>query len=284
MRGLGSLAYMVNAVLLAAGAEPKPVTRMIAGHLMLMDSRNRHHCWAVFLGVYNDELIAPLLGFLRPGGVALDVGGNIGSVTVPLAIAAKRLGGHVVSVEPLLNNAEMMRENLRLNQVEDVVTIIEAGLSSTPHEAELLLREDFEMGSGVGNASVVEDGLPEHFKRVPIKLETLDRLWPTLGNPRLDVVKVDIEGHEDRFLEGGAKTLATFRPVILMEVSRWFYRRRGLDFDRLIPGLLPSGYRIFSLSLTEIEDLKAWDGSDVLFVPEEKAGAPLTEQMAELTA
>lgn len=65
-----------------------------------------------------------------------------------------------------------------------------------------------------------------------------------------------------------------------MEVSGWFYQRRGLDLDRLIPGLLPSGYRIFSLSLTEIEALKAWDGSDVLFVPEEKAGAPLTEQMA----
>lgn len=212
MRGLGRLAYMVNTALLAAGAEPKAAAKMAAGHSMLMGTRNRDHCWALFLGVYGDEFVGSLLGFLRPGGVVLDVGGNVGLVTVPLAIAAKRLGCRVVSVEPFRNNADSIRENLRLNQVEDVVTIIEAGLSSTPHDADLLLREDFETGSGVGDASVAEDGIPEDFKRVPIKLETLDRLWPALGNPRLDVVKVDIEGHEDRFLEGGAKTLATFRP------------------------------------------------------------------------
>jgi FkbM family methyltransferase len=251
---------------------------------MCLDTRNRYHCWALFLGLYDDEFIGSLLGFLRPGGTGLDVGGNVGLVTVPLAVAAKRLDGRVVSVEPFRQNVELLRENLRLNEVEDVVTIIEAGLSSAPHEAELLLREEFEMGSDVGNASVAEDGFPEDFKRVPIKLETLDGIWSTLGNPRLDVIKVDIEGHEDRFLEGGAKTLASFRPAILMEVNRWFYQRRGLDFDRLIPGLLPSGYRFLSSRLSEIGDLKAWNGLDVLFVPEEKVGVPATKSLAELTA
>jgi FkbM family methyltransferase len=275
VRGRGRLAQAVNSVLLAAGAEPKAVGRMIPGHSLILDTRIPGHCWALYLGNYNEEFIGPLLEFLRPGGVALDVGANIGLVTVPLTLAAKQKGGRVIAFEPFRRNVELIRENLRLNRVEDFVTIIEAGLSSTPHDAELLLREDFELGAETGNASVAEDGIDERFQRVAIRLETLDGLMPTLGNPRVDVIKVDIEGHEDRFLEGATKTLAAFRPVILMEVNRWFYERRSLDFDRLIPSLLPSGYRILSPSLIEIKDLASWKGTDVLFVPDEKLGQSL---------
>src|SRR6202035_1513131 len=96
------------------------------------------------------------------------------------------------------------------------------------------------------------------------RLETLDGLWPTLGNPRLDVIKVDIEGHEDRFLEGGAHTIASHRPVILMEGCRWFSEQRGVDFDRVITGLLPPGYRFFSSRLTEFKGLADFNESDVL--------------------
>ncbi len=284
VRGRGRLAQAVNAALLAAGAEPRTVARMVAGHSLVLDSRIRAHCWALFLGLYNDEFVGALLGFLRAGGVVLDVGANIGFVTVPLALAAKRMGARVVAVEPFRGNVERLRENLRLNQVDELVTIVEAGLSSAPREAELLLREEFQTGAAVGNASVAEDTPDQRFEHVAIRLETLDRLWPTLDNPRLDGVKVDIEGHEDRFLEGAAGTLAAFRPVILMEVNRNFYRRRGLDFDRLIPGLLPSGYRVFSSRLTEIGDLAGWNGSDVLFVPEEKAGLHGAQSLLEATA
>jgi len=272
VRGRGRLANAVNSALIRAGAAPKTVGRMIPGHSLILDTRKHAHCWALYLGNYCDEMIGALLQFLRPGGVALDVGANVGLVTVPLALGAKQRGSRVIAVEPFYRNAEMIRENLRLNQVDDLVTIIEMGLSSTPCEAELLLREEFELGSETGNASVAENGIDERFERVAIRLETLDRLWPTLGNPRLDIIKVDIEGHEDRFLEGASNTLSSFRPVILMEVKRWFYQRRGVDFDRLIPSLLPSGYHIFSTDLAEIKDLASCKESDVLFVPEERVG------------
>jgi len=270
VRGRGRLSYEINKALLAAGAEPMAVAKMAAGHSLMLDTRNRSYCWALFLGIYNDAFFNRLLEFLQPGGVVLDVGANIGFGTIPFAISAKQRGASVVAFEPFHHNAELIRKNLRLNKVEEIVTIIEAGLSSTPHEAELLLGDDFKQGANVGNAVVAEGDLYDAPNRVTIWLETLDGLWPTLGNPRIDIIKVDIEGHEDRFLEGAVKTLATFRPVIMMEVNRWFYQKRGLDFDTLIPSLMPSGYRIYSANLTEIKNLADWNEADVLFIPEEK--------------
>jgi FkbM family methyltransferase len=271
VRGRGRLSLAVNGALLAAGAESKSVAKMTAGHSLLVDSRVQSHCWILFLGIYNERFVRALLPFLRPGGAALDVGANLGFVTVPLALAAKRVGGRVVAVEPFAGNAAWLRQNLQINHVDDLVTVVEAGLSSAPKEALLLLREDFAQGAGVGTASVAEEVVDDRFQQVPIHLRTLDDLWPEMGDPRLDVIKVDIDGHEDRFLEGGAHTIATHRPVILTEVCRPFYRRRGLDFDRLIPSLLPPGYRFFLADLTEVKDLADCEDGDVLLIPEERA-------------
>jgi FkbM family methyltransferase len=270
IRGRGRLALALNAALLKAGADPHAVARMAAGHSLHVDSRVQNHCWFLFLGANNDQYIRALLRCLRPDGAALDVGANLGSVTVPLALAAKPVRGRVVAIEPFPGNAAWLRRNLKLNQVEDVVTLFEIGLSSEARQARLLLREDFARGAGVGTASVAEEVADARFEQVAIELRTLDELWPSIGNPRLDVIKVDIDGHEDRFLEGGRQTIAANRPAILTEVCRWFYRQRGLDFNRLIPELLPPSYRFFSSSLTEFKDLSACPDGDVLLVPEEK--------------
>jgi hypothetical protein len=122
--------------------------------------------------------------------------------------------------------------------------------------------------------------------RTTIELSRLDDIWPSLGLSRLDVVKVDIEGHEDLFLQGANGTLARFRPVLLMEVNRWFFRRRAIDFDSAIPACLPPQYRFFRqskprfrlsvrhkiLPMTEIARLaECEDLDDVFLVPAEKA-------------
>jgi FkbM family methyltransferase len=272
VRGRGRLAKICNDALLAAGANPVATAKMAAGHLLVLDCRLFSHCMAMFNGVIGIEgLFGPLLNYLQPGGAAIDVGANVGAVSVPLALAANRVGARLISFEPFPRNVEWMRQNLQANQVEDAVTIVNCGLSSEPGEAILLLREDFETGASIGNASVAEPGNNERFQRVTIQLNTLDELWPRFGNPRLDVVKVDIEGHEDRFLEGAKQTLSANRPMNLMEVNRYFYEKRGIDFNTVIPQSLPPDYRFFTAAQTEIKDLADCHHSDVLLVPAEKA-------------
>jgi FkbM family methyltransferase len=277
MRGRGTFASAINAALLRAGAEPIALSKMRGGYSLFVDCRLFSHAHALFSGEYDDDKIGVLLKMLSPGGVALDVGANIGFYTVPMAVLAARIGARVVAVEPLQSNISWLRRNLALNDVAAHVTILELGLSSERSDTDLLLREDFLSGASVGNASIAEPGIPEEqFKRVRVRLDTLDSVWPSLGNPRLDVVKLDIEGHEDRFFEGGKEILFEHRPTFLIEVNRWFYRRRDVDFDTRIPQLLPPDYQVFEVAragITRRASLSDVGEADALLIPAEKAQA-----------
>lgn len=270
VRGRGRLGFILNSAFLSAGAEPKAVARSTSGHKLLVDTRVHAHARLLFTGDFEESYVQTLLQFLRPGGTAADVGANVGFVTVPLALAAKRLGGNVVAFEPFRGNAAWLRENLQLNDVTERVTLVVAGLSSSKHSSQLSLTDDFKTGSGVGNAIVDEAGQYKECEKVSIELETLDGYWAAIGNPRLDIIKVDIEGHEDKFLEGGRETIAAHRPVILMEVNRYYYENRGQQFERVIPERIPEGYGFYTSFLKPVKDLSAHHDNDVLIIPAER--------------
>jgi FkbM family methyltransferase len=179
----------------------------------------------------------------------------------------------VVAVEPVPENLEYLRRNLSLNLCGDVVHIVELALADQPDIGQMVLTEDFLLGGSVGTAQMDHaDLFGPKYRRVPTQVETLDRLWPQIGG-RLDVIKLDIDGGESRFLKGGLNTVAAHRPVILAEVSREHYRMRGWDFDSTVMAALPDRYvpaligatgQIIQLSkLTECPD------GDVLLLPEE---------------
>jgi FkbM family methyltransferase len=246
VKGHGRVAAVTNRCLLRLGASSLVTVKMKQGHRLLLDTRVQSQVRAAFGGGYDDGEISVLCGLMSGGGVALDVGANIGFYSVPLGCAARVKGGRVMAFEPLPANFQRLFENIALNALEGTVELRMIGLSAARGRAELTLREDFEGGGEVGNASlVIEDGLDVRFHRTSIDLAPLDELWPKLSLARLDIVKADIEGHEDEFLRGARMTLDRYRPVLLMEVNRWFYRRRGVDFDRIIPTLLPSKYDFY---------------------------------------
>jgi hypothetical protein len=50
-------------------------------------------------------------------------------------------------------------------------------------------------------------------------MSTLDRLWSAAGRPRVDAVKVDVEGAEPDVLAGAAVLLRSCRPVLVVEAE-----------------------------------------------------------------
>lgn len=274
MRGRGKLAAALSSALVHAGARPVVTTTLRAGHRMILDLRVPSQLWAAYLGEYDRANIAALRRFTRRGGLFLDVGANVGFYSVPLALA----GARVLAFEPVPQNVSRLRENVALNALEGAVTIYAVALSSEAGTAEITLREDFARGGEVGNAAIpIADGRDGAFTTVSVPLVRLDDLFPSTAGGRIDVVKVDIEGHEDHFLRGAQSTIAAHRPVILMEMNRWFYQRRGLDLDALLPSLLPADYLLHRVgdegpqsiaALSEIENTH-----DVLLVPAERLTA-----------
>jgi FkbM family methyltransferase len=210
----------------------------------------------------------------------VDAGANIGLWTVPLARHLAPLGGHVVAVEPIPANAARLRENLSLNGLDAVVDVHEVAVSDRAGTAALSLREDFRGGAATGNAAIViDDGTDSAFRTIVVPTVPLDTLLATAT--RVDFVKADLEGHEDRFLAGAADTLGRCRPVIVCEWNRVYYTRRGVDPTAAVSDLLDSlDYRCLR------HTPGGWSASRDMFSPEPLDDLVLTpgERVAEVAA
>jgi FkbM family methyltransferase len=271
VRGRGRIASTLTSLLLKTGAEPIVHCDMAAGHRLRLDCRVPSHCWAFFSGKYDDEKRSSLLSFLRPSGVALDVGANIGFYTVPMAIRAREIGSRLIAIEPVVSNAEWLRYNLALNGCLDIAQVLEVALGNECGQVEIALADDFLAGGVVGNATFGSRELYPRFPRTTVQRETLDRIWHNRG--RIDIIKLDIEGHEIKFLEGGRETISGHRPVLLIELNRLHHEIRGIDFATTILSLLPAHYIFAELragGMTQIRNLAECSDTDFLAVPEER--------------
>ncbi|MCZ4499607.1 MAG: methyltransferase FkbM family [Marmoricola sp.] len=52
-----------------------------------------------------------------------------------------------------------------------------------------------------------------------VRLTTLDQLVAETGLPRVDFIKLDVDGFEGRVLRGAEHVLDTWRPAIVFEIS-----------------------------------------------------------------
>jgi len=148
-------------------------------------------------------------------GVIIDVGANIGLSA--LAFAPLVPAGRMLAVEPSPRSARALAETLRLNGLAGRVAIEAVALADKPgelafheaaHSAGAHLMDPNTMGG---------EALPQ--VRVPVT--TLDALMAKHALARLDFLKIDVEGFETEVMQGGAETLARFRPVVFAEFNAW---------------------------------------------------------------
>jgi FkbM family methyltransferase len=126
---------------------------------------------------------------IRPGCVVLDVGANVGVYTL---LAAKR-GARVFAIEADPRNLEMLRRNIRLNGLDDRVTVFPIAVGSEESTATL-----FRFKGNSGHSNLFSGTDP-----VEVSCKTID----SLDLPPIDVCKMDIEGSELSALRGMRATI-----------------------------------------------------------------------------
>jgi FkbM family methyltransferase len=176
--------------------------------------------------------------FVKPGHCCIDVGANVGAVTLHLA---KIVGpkGQVIAVEPGPPYFERLRQNLELNpEIGDCVMPVEIGLSDVPGTLHWVEDPDARYNAGLFDVKEAA-GLG-----VAVPVETLDGLVERLRLARVDFIKIDVESMELEVLRGARQTLKRFRPVILVETLEWAraYRLQvsGIDVFLEMAALLQS--------------------------------------------
>jgi hypothetical protein len=74
---------------------------------------------------------------------------------------------------------------------------------------------------------------------------TLDDYVRERGLSRVDVVKIDVEGHELAVLKGAVATLGRYHPLLLVEIRSEFLRQAGTSRDAVYAFLKELGYAPF---------------------------------------
>jgi FkbM family methyltransferase len=115
-----------------------------------------------------------------------------------------------------------------------IVRLHGIGLSDKKARLQISLREDFENGADTGNAAIVIDSEDSKFMWTTIEVTPLDgETFDSMGIDHVDFIKLDIEGHEDKFLAGATKVIRRFRPILYIEINDAYYARRGVDASEL---------------------------------------------------
>jgi FkbM family methyltransferase len=248
IRGAGRVFRSFNRALLASGFAPVRVARMQDGTRIRVDLRSQTEWYSFYSGTYDEAtigLIGRLLGEMEGG--FLDVGGNIGMYAVRVA-AVLQENKRVICFEPVPENASRIRDNANLNGLGNLVSVNELALSDRKGTVELVLREDFVMGSHTGNASIaISEEADGAFRKIVVCTEKFDDIRKRGAFGSLPVAKVDIEGHEDFFLAGAQDYIKDDRPIIISEINNWFYNIRGTTSSRAFLRVIPSDYRVVLL-------------------------------------
>lgn len=143
---------------------------------------------------------------VQPGDIVLDCGANVGVYTRLALDAGAKL---VVAIEPGPENIESLRRNFKPEIAAGRVIIVEKGVWDK--EDVLLLKRD-PHNTAADSFVMLKDGTPG----VKAPLTTIDKLLADLKLPRVDYIKMDIEGAEQRALKGAQQTLARYHPRLAL--------------------------------------------------------------------
>jgi FkbM family methyltransferase len=182
-----------------------------------------------FFGTYEPELRVLMRQYLHQGMVAVDVGANVGWHTLLMAQLVG-LNGRILAVEANPSVGERLDEHLKANHFSNV-TIVPSALGSEPGKLRFLAPPVDSMGAGDGHVVGEKDIDAPHL--VETEVTTLDALSEGERLLRMDFVKIDVEGFEWPVLQGAAKTLAKFRPVVCFEFNSVYSGRGAGDPEAL---------------------------------------------------
>jgi FkbM family methyltransferase len=192
---------------------PSIVARRFFGYDLYLDvSRSSAQRLLYLEGERFVNEAALVKSLLKPGGTVVDVGANIGYITM---LCARAVGtrGRIIAFEPEPDNLVELRMNVECNGLSNIEIRTSA------------------VGAGTGevvfargiNGGVCSD--PAASDAIRVSIVALD----TALTGTIDMIKIDVEGYEGEVLAGAKETIRRERPAMFIEIH---------------PALLPQGHSV----------------------------------------
>jgi FkbM family methyltransferase len=270
------------------GRDPASSLKLIApyhrGLLIHIDTNSWLERWILNQDYYEPELVDFLERCLKPGMVALDVGANIGCHTLVMANAVGATG-RVFAFEPNPAIHRRLRQNIALNRFAQVEVL---PVCLGDHAGDETLFAPLEGEYNQGLASMHRGNLGPRCQEIAVTSVTLDDFVREQGLNRLDLLKVDVEGHEFQVLSGAGQVLRQFRPVLVLEFSERQWANAGVRPEQVEGYFAGLGYALYVLRAGYTTSIAHGLGEEcnlvAVPVPEVTEPAPLERPSAQREA
>jgi FkbM family methyltransferase len=187
------------------------------------------------------------LGMLPDGGTVIDIGANIGIMTVHFARHLPK--ARVLAFEPIPTNVKALNRIINFFGLKNV-SVFDFALGNSVGEVDMVMPV---LGSTPmqGLSHVVHESIPTHNegRRYRIKINKLDNIESLLNKESsVSAIKIDVENFEYFVLAGAEKLIRLHHPIIYAEL--WENENR----DNCFSFLQSLGYNIMTLQKGRLED------------------------------
>jgi len=196
-------------------------------------------------GTYDPQLHNFIERSITPGMICMDVGANLGEMTLHMANKVNP-GGAVFSFEPVPNVYQRLVTHIARNGLDGVVYPFDLALSNVNGPVNLAFTDDDADNQALG--SIVNTGRDGLTRQAIVQGCTLDSFVAQHRIASIDFMKIDIQGAEWFLLEGGSRVFSDMGPELLMEVSPLDLKEIGKNSRQLAQLIESFGYRIYTLN------------------------------------
>ncbi len=200
--------------------------------------------------------LLPLL--VRKGDIVIDIGANIGEITIKLAELVG-INGTVHSFEPILKNYEQLTGNVKSANMESRTVLYKMGLSDKIYKATFTVPRDRDTEATLiphhEEAWKDYENAKDNYIAEECDVKTLDSILEEKLIENISFIKCDVEGGEYQVLKGAEKLLKSKIPPILMleAYEKWtndfgYHPRDMFKYIRDV-----GGYQIYWISPTGLK-------------------------------
>jgi len=272
-----AVARFLSATLVRLGVRtPRQIRRH--GLTFDVDIREGIDLSLFLFGSFERDILATIKALVPRDGIFIDVGANIGALTLPVADYLEQ--GHVYAVEPTDFAFAKLRRNLALNPtISGRVTTIQSFIASeTAPVSRLVAYSSWPVGkTDDARQHPVHKGVQQTAGCGQV---TLDGLIEAHHIDKVSLLKIDTDGHEFTVLSGGPQCLKQLRPAVIFEACEYLLVPPHPTFDDFVKLFASHGYTICERNafrpITQEEFFRtcpSGGGLDLLALPNERLAA-----------
>lgn len=195
--------------------------------------------------------IVHAMKLIAPGSTVVDVGANVGILTLPFA---KRVGptGKVVAIEPDPSNLDLLRKRLKAAKFLDRVHVYPGVASNKIGHEQVVFKPLEPWDHHIGANGTWVDAT------------TVDALVARLQLPEVSFIKIDVQGAELLVLNGMNELLRQPRIAICVEIHPESLENFGTRVDALLQFMQSFHYKMYHPSSRGFIELTEHDVFNIL--------------------